>query len=70
MRCPICRQTLAASQATSFKPFCSQRCADLDLGRWLRGAYTVAVTATPDSEDETAAQLADALNEKHDDNNA
>jgi len=24
-----------------FKPFCSNRCADLDLGRWLTGGYAI-----------------------------
>ena len=33
--CPICgRGTLAA-----FRPFCSKRCADVDLGRWFSGQY-------------------------------
>jgi endogenous inhibitor of DNA gyrase (YacG/DUF329 family) len=36
-RCPICRK-LAAEQ---FRPFCSRRCADVDLNRWLSGVYVV-----------------------------
>jgi len=24
-----------------FKPFCSKRCADVDLGRWLKGSYAI-----------------------------
>ena len=24
-----------------FKPFCSKRCSDLDLGQWLTGGYTI-----------------------------
>lgn len=24
-----------------FKPFCSARCADIDLGRWLKGSYVI-----------------------------
>ena len=36
-RCPICRKpTLKAH-----RPFCSKRCAELDLGRWLKGGYVV-----------------------------
>jgi endogenous inhibitor of DNA gyrase (YacG/DUF329 family) len=35
--CPICRKP--ASGAT--RPFCSARCADVDLGRWLTGQYVV-----------------------------
>jgi len=37
MTCPICS---AAPHAT-FRPFCSKRCADIDLGRWMTGAYAV-----------------------------
>jgi uncharacterized protein len=37
-RCPICK-----SDATlAYKPFCSKRCADIDLGRWFKGSYVVA----------------------------
>jgi len=35
--CPICRK--AASAPT--RPFCSGRCADIDLGRWLTEHYVV-----------------------------
>jgi hypothetical protein len=24
-----------------YKPFCSARCADIDLGRWLKGSYVI-----------------------------
>jgi uncharacterized protein len=27
-----------------FRPFCSRRCADLDLHRWLSGGYAIPVT--------------------------
>lgn len=33
--CPICKTPTVAQ----YRPFCSRRCADLDLGRWLTGAY-------------------------------
>ena len=36
-RCPICGKPV--DQA--FRPFCSKRCADLDLSRWLKGAYVI-----------------------------
>jgi hypothetical protein len=36
-RCPICGKP--AQQATH--PFCSKRCRDVDLNRWLSGAYVV-----------------------------
>ena len=30
------------------RPFCSQRCADIDLGSWFRGSYRVATDEGPD----------------------
>jgi endogenous inhibitor of DNA gyrase (YacG/DUF329 family) len=37
--CPICGK-LPVHQ---FRPFCSKRCADVDLNRWLKGVYAVPV---------------------------
>jgi endogenous inhibitor of DNA gyrase (YacG/DUF329 family) len=49
-RCPICR----APTEAAWKPFCSRRCADVDLGRWLTGGYAIpgedAAEETPPSE--------------------
>ena len=36
-KCPIC----AKPSAPKFNPFCSKRCADVDLSRWLKGAYAI-----------------------------
>ena len=38
--CPICSKPVEPV----FKPFCSKRCADVDLNRWLSGVYAVPVT--------------------------
>jgi hypothetical protein len=35
-------------------PFCSKRCRDIDLGRWLRGVYRVETDEGPDSGSEEA----------------
>ncbi|HEY2481862.1 MAG TPA: DNA gyrase inhibitor YacG [Caulobacteraceae bacterium] len=35
--CPICGKPATAR----FRPFCSQRCADVDLHRWLSGGYSI-----------------------------
>ncbi|MBS0241847.1 MAG: DNA gyrase inhibitor YacG [Proteobacteria bacterium] len=35
--CPICRKPAVEK----YRPFCSKRCADIDLGRWLTGGYAV-----------------------------
>ncbi|TRD14996.1 DNA gyrase inhibitor YacG [Palleronia caenipelagi] len=44
MSCPICRQP----GVPQYRPFCSRRCADIDLGRWLKGSYAI-----PTEEDES-----------------
>ena len=28
-------------QDERFRPFCSKRCADIDLGKWLKGTYVI-----------------------------
>jgi endogenous inhibitor of DNA gyrase (YacG/DUF329 family) len=42
--CPICGKPTVAE----LRPFCSRRCADVDLGRWLTGVYRV-----PSARDDT-----------------
>jgi hypothetical protein len=34
-----------------YRPFCSARCRDIDLGRWLDGAYAVPAVEVDDDED-------------------
>ena len=51
--CPICGKPAAEMS----KPFCSRRCADVDLGRWLKGGYAIpgppVGPQVPDREGET-----------------
>jgi uncharacterized protein len=44
--CPICKKT----SVQKFHPFCSQRCADTDLSRWLGGKYAIPTPEEPDLE--------------------
>ena len=40
--CPICGKPVAAGQeAARLRPFCSARCAEVDLGRWFGESYRV-----------------------------
>ena len=48
-KCPICGRPMAAEH----RPFCSRRCADLDLQRWLSGRYAI-----PAVEDDTGGNSA------------
>jgi len=41
-KCPICTKPAA----DRYRPFCSKRCADVDLARWLGGNYRVPTEET------------------------
>ncbi len=45
--CPICGKPVEER----FRPFCSKRCADVDLNRWLSGVYAVPVTEDEEEDD-------------------
>jgi uncharacterized protein len=53
--CPECGDDVA----DAFRPFCSKRCADVDLHRWLTGAYAIpsAEEDEPAGEDEGPALI-------------
>jgi len=46
--CPICGK---AATVAEYRPFCSKRCADIDLGNWLGERYTVPAVEPPDGFD-------------------
>ena len=47
MICPICGKPAVEK----LKPFCSKRCADVDLARWLNGSYAVPASGPEDLEE-------------------
>ena len=53
-RCPICKEPTE----TAYRPFCSARCRDVDLSRWLRGGY--AIPGAEPAVGERAATVRDA----------
>jgi len=42
--CTICKKVKVSEE---FKPFCSKRCADIDLSRWLKGGYAIPTNEKP-----------------------
>lgn len=46
--CPIC----AKMSVERYRPFCSKRCADVDLQRWFNGSYAVPVVEEDRSPDD------------------
>lgn len=56
MSCPICGKPAVAA----YRPFCSRRCADVDLARWLNGSYVLPGDEPRDEgEDDTPTGPAD-----------
>ena len=47
MTCPICSKPTTEA----YRPFCSRRCADIDLGKWLNGSYAIPSTDPDDAEE-------------------
>jgi uncharacterized protein len=47
MTCPICKKAPDAK----YKPFCSRRCADVDLGKWLTEGYRIPSNEPADGEE-------------------
>jgi len=47
-RCPICGKPASATS----RPFCSERCRDVDLNRWLSNSYTIPAAKDDDEDTE------------------
>jgi endogenous inhibitor of DNA gyrase (YacG/DUF329 family) len=56
--CPICGKPSSFAE----RPFCSRRCADIDLHRWFSGTY--AIPNRPATEDDENAPAADGPKQK------
>lgn len=48
--CPMCGRP----RSVEHRPFCSRRCADIDLNRWLSGGYVIQAPIAPVGEGESA----------------
>ncbi|MBC8338897.1 MAG: DNA gyrase inhibitor YacG [Rhodospirillales bacterium] len=57
-KCPTCAKPATAK----YHPFCSNRCANMDLGRWLNGEYRIPTNEAPSDGD-----FADALTDGDED---
>ena len=60
MTCPICKK----DTDPRYRPFCSRRCADVDLGRWLSGSYAIPAQE-PEALDEAEKALRDQPPQQH-----
>ena len=61
--CAICGKP--ATQ--QFHPFCSGRCADIDLNRWLNGSYVIPAEPVEDDEDDVPTMPGNIPDDDEDD---
>nr|WP_068088417.1 DNA gyrase inhibitor YacG [Pseudovibrio stylochi] len=52
-KCPICKQPAT----DGFKPFCSDRCKNIDLNRWLSDSYAIPASSEEQDPEELIAQM-------------
>ncbi|RYH02744.1 DNA gyrase inhibitor YacG [Salipiger sp. IMCC34102] len=61
MSCPICdRET-----DPKFRPFCSKRCADIDLARWLSGSYAIPAGVEEQGDDDPVEGFGEGSEKPH-----
>ncbi len=62
-KCPICHKQ---TDDEKYRPFCSKRCADIDLGNWFNEAYNIPAI-TLDEADYEELEQSQAPSDKQDD---
>lgn len=60
MTCPICQK----NTVQKYRPFCSKRCADVDLAKWLGGDYAVP-SRDPEDIEKAIEATEEALRKPH-----
>lgn len=60
-KCPICAKE---TDNDKYRPFCSKRCADVDLGNWFNGSYAVAAQNLDDKDYEEMEQVLHNIEEE------
>ncbi|MCA9174696.1 MAG: DNA gyrase inhibitor YacG [Planctomycetales bacterium] len=51
LRCPVCGKPVDPESPATAMPFCSSRCRDIDLGRWLNEEYGLPAEGQEDVEE-------------------
>lgn len=51
VNCPICGKPVEWRTENRFRPFCSERCKQIDLGAWANEEYRVPAASDPDGPD-------------------
>jgi endogenous inhibitor of DNA gyrase (YacG/DUF329 family) len=49
--CPVCHRPAEFSPRNRYRPFCSERCKNVDLGAWASESYSVESAPPPEGEE-------------------
>ena len=60
-KCPICGKVAVEA----YRPFCSKRCADIDLGKWFSGSYAIGGQAEDEGDGDDLSRAPDRDDEEH-----
>jgi uncharacterized protein len=52
--CPRCEKPVQWVPENKFRPFCSERCKNIDFGAWANEEYRIANATPPDGDDQVA----------------
>jgi endogenous inhibitor of DNA gyrase (YacG/DUF329 family) len=53
VKCPTCGKPVEWKPENRFRPFCSERCRQIDLGAWASESYRVPADAPPDPDEDS-----------------
>ncbi len=57
-KCPICGKAAESRPKNPFGPFCSERCRQIDLGKWLGGEYRIPMEEPTEEDVDEAVRAA------------
>jgi len=52
VNCPTCSKKVEWSEANKYRPFCSERCKQIDLGAWAEEKYVIPAVNPPEDLDD------------------
>ncbi|MCI3207726.1 MULTISPECIES: DNA gyrase inhibitor YacG [Pandoraea] len=53
VNCPTCGKKVAWEPKSKFRPFCSERCKQIDMGAWAAEKYTIPAESPEDPSQES-----------------
>lgn len=60
IKCPTCKTPTLWDKSNQWRPFCSERCKLVDLGKWADGTYSIPVVEEDEENDDVFVQNPDA----------